>query len=170
VPIFSEAPRIGGTLVWYCLICKRQVWLMSHGIEADKEDEFLKLGRLIDESSYKRIRHSISFGDSKFDLLKEENGVLVIGEIKKSSRSIKAARLQLAHYLYELAKFGVAARGELLFPEERRREDVSLTEELQSKLDAIYTEIKEIVILSCPPQAQNCKYCRHCAYQELCWS
>jgi len=170
VPIFSEAPRIGGTLVWYCLICKRQVWLMSHGVEAGKEDEFLKLGRLVDESSYKRIRHSISFGDSKFDLLKEENGVLVIGEIKKSSRSIEAARLQLAHYLYELAKFGVAARGELLFPEERKREDVSLTEELQSKLDAIYAEIKEIVILSCPPKVQNCKYCRHCAYQELCWS
>lgn len=111
MPVFSELPRIGGTLVWYCLICKRQVWLISHGVEADKEDEFLKLGRLIDESSYERVRHSVSFGDSKFDLLKEEKGVLVIGEIKKSSRSIEAARLQLAHYLYELAKSGIAARG-----------------------------------------------------------
>ena len=80
---FSEAPRVGGTLVWYYLICKRQVWLMARGVEADKDDESLALGRLIDESSYKRIRHSVSFGDSKFDLLKEESGVLVIGEIKR---------------------------------------------------------------------------------------
>lgn len=170
MPVFSELPRIGGTLVWYCLICKRQVWLISHGVEADKEDEFLKLGRLIDESSYERVRHSVSFGDSKFDLLKEEKGVLVIGEIKKSSRSIEAARLQLAHYLYELAKSGIAARGELLFPEERRREDVSITEDLQSKLDEIYIEIKDIVVSLCPPKAQECKYCKHCAYKELCWS
>ena len=69
--VFSEAPRVGGTLVWYYLICKRQVWLMARGVEADKDDESLALGRLIDESSYKRIRHSVSFGDSKFDLLKE---------------------------------------------------------------------------------------------------
>ena len=168
--VFSEAPRVGGTLVWYYLICKRQVWLMARGVEADKDDESLALGRLIDESSYKRIRHSVSFGDSKFDLLKEESGVLVIGEIKKSSRSIKAARLQLAHYLYELAKIGTEARGELLFPKEKKREDVVLTEDLKLKLDQIYKGILEVTTSSSPPKVYKCKYCGNCAYQELCWS
>ena len=42
--------------LWYgTTICKRQVWLMARGVEADKDDESLALGRLIDESSYKRI-------------------------------------------------------------------------------------------------------------------
>jgi len=72
VPVFSELPRIGGTLVWYCLICKRQVWLISHGVEADKEDEFLKLGRLIDESSYERFVTALALGTVNLTFLKKK--------------------------------------------------------------------------------------------------
>ncbi|WP_286954084.1 MULTISPECIES: CRISPR-associated protein Cas4 [Aminobacterium] len=167
---FSESPRLGGTLVWYFTICKREVWLMARGVEPDRDDEFLALGRLMDKTTYNRDRHCIDFGNSKFDIMREEKGTLVVGEIKKSSRSIDAARLQLAHYLYELQKNGVEARGELLFPKEKKREEVLLSEELKTHLDQVYQEIIAISSLEAPPCAKKCKYCRNCAYNELCWS
>ena len=167
---FSEPPRIGGTLVWYYVICQRQVWLMSRAVEPDREDEFLMMGRLIDQNTYNRERHAIEFGNSKYDILREEGGTLVLGEIKKSSRSLDASRLQLAHYLYTLEKAGVKARGELLFPKEKRRENVELNPELIKRLNDTYFEIERIVYLERPPATEKCRYCRNCAYGEYCWS
>jgi len=62
--ILSEKARIGGTLVWYYFICKRQVWLMARGIEPERRDDALIEGRLLGEHSYARDRHSIQVGDS----------------------------------------------------------------------------------------------------------
>lgn len=166
----SENISIGGTLVQSYKICSRQVWFEAHRIEQDQENDFLMMGRLIDLNSYKREKKSIDFGGSRFDIIREEKSILVIGEIKKSSRSIDTARLQLAHYLYELSKNGIDARGELLIPKEKKREKIMLTEELRAKLDNIYLEIIEIASLTSPPHAQKCKYCKNCAYNELCWS
>lgn len=170
VPCFSELPRVGGTLVWYFSICHREVWFMSHGIEPDREDDFLVMGRLIDANSYRRDRHSVSFGDNRFDIVKVENGTLVVGEVKKSSRSIDAARLQLAHYLYDLWKDGIIAKGQLLFPKEKRREEVELTEEIRHSLDGVYEEIREIACMATPPKAVKNRFCSVCAYSDLCWS
>lgn len=168
--LFSEPPRIGGTLVWYYAICRREVWLMSHGVEPDREDEFLMMGRLIDKNSYRRERRSVEFGNSKFDILREERGTLVVGEVKKSSRSLGAAKLQLGHYLYELEKTGVGAKGELLFPKEKKKETVELTDGMREQLDNVYCDIERIVLQSAPPAAKRCSYCRSCAYREFCWS
>lgn len=168
--LLSEPPRIGGTLVWYYAICRREVWLMSHGIEPDREDEFLRMGRLIDQNSYGHQRHAIEFGNNKFDIIREEKGTLVVGEVKKSSRSLEAAKLQLAHYLYELLKNGINARGELLFPKEKRRETIDLTDEMKKRLDEVYGDIRSIALESAPPPAKKCAYCRSCAYKDFCWS
>lgn len=54
----------------------------------------------------------------------------MVAEVKKSSRSFDAAQLQLGHYLYELEKQGQHAKGLLLFPKERRREEVLLDDPL----------------------------------------
>ncbi len=167
---FSEPPRIGGTLVWYYAICSREVWFMCRGIEPDRRDELLRLGRLIDESSYSRERHNIDMGDNRFDVFSEEGGILVIGEVKKSSRSLDASRLQLAHYLYSLEKEGILAEGRLLFPQERRREEVLLDDSLRQSLDRAYEEIQSIGESSRPPELRKNSWCRNCAYREWCWS
>ena len=143
---------------------------MSHGLEPDRDDEFLVMGRLIDSNSYGRDKKNIEFGSNRFDILREEDGMLVIGEVKKSSRTIDAARLQLAHYLYDLSKDGIEAKGQLLFPKEKRKETVELTEELKKKLDSIYDEINSIALSAVPPKATKCPYCGKCAYKDFCWS
>lgn len=168
--MFSEEPRIGGTLVWYASICLRQVWLMARCIDPDERNELLILGRLVDESRYQREKHNISFGNNRFDIARKEGETLVISEIKKSSRSLKAAQLQILHYLYELKKNGVEARGELLFPEERKKEQVLLNKESMQELDALYSVIQETTRCLKPPEPVRVGYCKTCAYNEFCWS
>jgi CRISPR-associated exonuclease Cas4 len=167
---FSEEPRIGGTLVSYATICLRQVWLMARCIEPDERNELLILGRLADESGYQRDKHNIPFGNNRFDIVRKEGETLVVSEIKKSSRSLKAARLQILHYLYELKKNGVEARGELLFSEERKKEQVQLNEESMHELDVLYSRIQETAGHSTPPEPIWGGYCKKCAYNEFCWS
>ena len=167
--VFSEEARIGGTLVWYWSICVRQVWLMARGIEPEPRDDFLALGRLIDRNSYARERHQVAFGDNRFDFVQGADGDLVVCEVKKSSRAERSARLQLAHYLYDLQKAGIEAKGVLMFPTEKKRVEVVLTDELMAELDAAYDAIGTLVRRDAPPAAEPCKYCGKCAYAEYCW-
>ena len=167
--VFSEEARIGGTLVWYWSICARQVWLMARGIEPEPRDDFLALGRLIDQNSYARERHQVAFGDNRFDFVQGADGDLVVCEVKKSSRAERSARLQLAHYLYDLRKAGIEAQGVLMFPTEKKRVEVVLTDELMAELDAAYDAIGTLVRRDAPPAAESCKYCGKCAYAEYCW-
>ncbi|MCF7936818.1 MAG: CRISPR-associated protein Cas4 [Synergistales bacterium] len=164
----SEDERIGGTLVWYASICERQVWLMSRGVEPDRRDELLAMGRLIDEESYSRER-GVAHGGNAIDILNQEDDRVVVAEVKKSSASREAALLQLAHYLYQLERDGIVAEGELRFPRERRKERLSLDDTLRTRLDGLYRRIHEICAMDKPPERKRTKYCRRCAYAEWCW-
>ena len=167
--MFSEPVNVNGHLVQAFWICKRQVWLLGHSVSADQSNDFLALGRLIDRNSYARERHQVAFGDNRFDFVQDADGDLVVCEVKKSSRAERSARLQLAHYLYDLRKAGIEARGVLMFPTEKKRVEVFLTDELMAELDAIYDEIGALVRRDAPPAAASSKYCGKCAYAEYCW-
>lgn len=101
--------KITGTYVWYYCICKREVWLLSRGINPDQSDENMDIGRFLHENTYSREKKEIDFCGMKLDILKKESGQLVIGEIKKSSKYIESAEMQLLHYLNELNKLGIEA-------------------------------------------------------------
>jgi len=166
----SEKARIGGTLVWYYFICKRQVWLMARGIEPERSDDNLIMGRLLSERAYERERHNVKFGDNSFDIVRREAGVVVVGEIKKSSRFERAAKMQLLHYLYVLQKDGVEAEGELLFPKERKKEWIKLEPEAIGLLEQIYEDIYRLAETVSPPALKRNRYCSGCAYRYWCWS
>jgi CRISPR-associated exonuclease Cas4 len=161
---------VGGTLVWYYHICKRQVWLMSHQLTPDQEDTNVAIGRLIDRNSYGREKKQLAVGSSKMDIFSIVDGQLVIGEVKKSSRYRDSARMQLAFYLKELSDRGIEAIGELRFPEEKRRETVELNTELLDELEEVERDILRIVYMDNPPAPTKIKWCRNCAYAEFCWS
>ena len=167
--MLSEDARIGGTLLWYYSICTRQVWLMAHSIEPDRNNEDIMIGRLIDKNSYVREKHQIVFGDNKFDFITQKKGTLVVSEVKKSRRAEKASKLQLAHYLYELEKEGISAQGVLKYPKEKKQTQEKLTDMLRVELDQAYNEIKKITSAQYPSAPKNCRYCAKCAYAEYCW-
>jgi CRISPR-associated exonuclease Cas4 len=161
---------VTGTLVWYYYICERQVWLLAHQVVPDQDHEGITLGRFIHEHTYKREKKEVLLGPAKIDVVGTKDGRLVVGEVKKSSRSARSARMQLLFYLDELRKRGIDAYGELRFPKEKRREKIELTQEAMQELTDARRKILEIMYLPKPPEAKKTKYCRDCAYAELCWA
>jgi len=93
----------------------------------------------------------------------------VIGEIKKSSRFEKSAKMQLAFYLYRLKQRGINAKGELLVPKERKKIAVELTSSVEDELEQAFRQIKEIIHQDNSPEVVKNKYYTKCAYREFCW-
>ena len=161
---------VTGTDIWYYYICQREVWLMKHQIAPDQEDESLDIGRFISEMYYKRDKKGMSIGNIVVDRIRQEDGQLVIGEVKKSSRYIKSAKMQLLYYLDTLRKMGIYAKGELLFPEERKKEAVEWTEEAKEELERAIEHIRRIARMPVPPERKKIPFCAKCAYREYCWA
>lgn len=161
---------VGGTLVWYYYVCKREVWFMGRQITADQDDTNVVLGRFFAEQSYSRDKKEIALGHMKFDVVRKDRHGLVVAEVKKSSKHFKSAKMQLAFYLWELYQKGIKARGELLFPKEKRRELVELTDELMGELEQAKKDILSIIYEPVPPEAEKKQVCRNCAYAEFCWA
>ena len=149
------------------LTCPREAWLEYHAISSDQDHEYLALGRLIHEISYQRDRKEIYVDQLiKVDLLRER----LVAEVKKSSRNIESARMQLAYYLYFLKKEkGLEFEGILLFPKEKKTEKVKLTKKLEEQLGILIADIKQLIQQNIPP-AKKIKYCKSCAYYEFCFA
>jgi len=162
--------KVTGTLMWYYYICHREVWLMARQMVPEQDNDLLDFGRFLQEKAYPRDKREIQVGHLKFDILKNKDGQLVIGEVKKSSKYERSAFMQLALYLYELKELGIDAQGELLFPEEKKKICVNLTSELMEEVKKAKKEILKIIYLEVPPQPVKIKYCRNCAYNDFCWS
>lgn len=143
---------------------------MAHQIIPDQEHPYIELGRLIDEESYDRDKKKINFENVVLDLVKSDEGDIIVGEVKKSSKAQESARMQLAFYLYKLKESGINARGVLLFPEERKRMMVELTPELENELENIFKDIEKIIFQPVPPPFKKIGYCKNCGYKEFCWS
>jgi len=143
---------------------------MSRQLTPWQENPFIEIGRLISEESYKRERKEIHLENIVMDLLKTEGENVVIGEVKKSSRFEKSARMQLAYYLWRLKQLGISATGQLLFPKEKKKLPVALTKEIEEELSKAQKQIKLIISLEMPPPVRKIKFCSKCGYCEFCWS
>ncbi|HBT47362.1 MAG TPA: CRISPR-associated protein Cas4 [Peptococcaceae bacterium] len=163
-------PPVVGSMVNAYIICPRKAWLMSRQICPDEDNTHLHLGRLIQNQSYGRERKEVRLEHLCLDLIRREEETLVVAEVKKSSRAREAARMQLAFYLYELEQMGIEARGELLFPEERRREQLVLDDKLAQQVEEIKGCIVNLVLQEQPPPPQRNVFCNKCAYAEFCWA
>lgn len=161
---------VNGTLIWYYFICKRQVWLMAHKIVPDQDDPNIDLGRFIHENSYTRMKKEMSLGNIKMDIVGNKNGQLVIGEVKKSSKYIESAKMQLSYYLLEMKRVGIEAVGVLMFPKERKRIEIELGDELQDELEQVEKEILKICYEPYPLPPKKIHFCKSCGYREFCWS
>jgi CRISPR-associated exonuclease Cas4 len=161
---------ITGTLIQSYSICQRQTWLMAHQIIPDQENPYIEIGRLIDEESYSRDKKRIHFENIVIDLVKSDEGDIIVGEVKKSSKATQSARLQLAFYLYRLKQKGIDGKGLLLFPKERKRETVELTNELEKELEEMFAKIYSLIFRENAPPFKRISHCKNCGYKEFCLS
>lgn len=160
---------VTGTDVWYYFVCQRRTWLSIRKILPDEEDENMEIGRFIHEYRYRRNKKEIGIDSIRLDSLKREDGSWVVMEVKKSSKYFHSSYYQLLYYLYILEQKGIIAKGELLFPEERRREVVELAGENRIKLEETIKEIEKLAQEPAPPYLEKISACNNCAYNEYCW-
>lgn len=161
---------ITGTLIQSYKICNRQTWLMAHQIVPDQENQYIEIGRLIDEESYSREKKKVHLENIVLDFVTSDDGDVIVGEVKKSSRAQDSARMQLAFYLQKLKQNGLNAKGILMFPEERKRVVVELTPELEKELEEMTDQIQKIILQELPPSPKKIGFCKNCGYKEFCWS
>ncbi|AEH51737.1 CRISPR-associated protein Cas4 [Pseudothermotoga thermarum] len=160
----------GSSLLSYT-VCKRQAWLMQRNVEPDQANEYLVIGRLIHSESYKdKAIREITLPGMKIDLVWESGGLTIVGEIKKSSRYLKGAKLQLLFYLSELRKRGIKAVGKILIPKEKKQINVELTEENLKELYTAIEELEELSKIEKIPPKKRTSFCTKCGFEEFCWS
>ncbi|MHB8361109.1 MAG: CRISPR-associated protein Cas4 [Thermoplasmataceae archaeon] len=158
-----------GTLLNYYGHCKRQAWLFSRGMTMESDSDRVKLGKWIDENTYKK-RNQVELPDKriKVDFITKGNDGIELHEVKSSKIPKPEHKIQLGFYLLKLEESEVNAIGVLNYPE--------INKIIKFKLDDIRSETKEAIdslinILNgaCPARLSR-SGCRGCAYFELCYS
>jgi CRISPR-associated exonuclease Cas4 len=162
--------HITGNLVNAYYTCKRKFWLYARQFNPDPETALLQLGKIISQESYKREKKEILLEGMKIDLVKKEEEQIIVCEVKKSSKGLKAAIMQLSFYLKKLKEYGLYLKGEILIPRERKRLPVELSEELEKELDNGISDMKRIMFSELPPNPRKTSFCRKCSFFEFCWA
>ena len=55
--------RITGVMIYYYFVCKRKLWYFCHDIRMEAENEDVILGKILDESSYKKKDKHVNIDD-----------------------------------------------------------------------------------------------------------
>lgn len=162
-----EKENISGVMVQYFVICKRELWFYINQINMNYNNDDISIGKAIHEKSYSRENKEIRVDNMVFDFIKDNDG-LTIFEIKKSSRLTIGAKYQLYFYLYNLRFVEPNVKGVLVYPKERKKEELVLDEKIIEEMDEIIEGIIEVSNLKTPPVVKNNPYCRRCSFYELC--
>lgn len=157
-----------GTQINYYFVCKRKLWLFSHGIQMEHTSGAVEIGKLIGEDSYSRNKKEIEIdGRIKIDLWEKEG---VIHEIKKTDKIEDAHIWQLKYYLFYMKHKGVSLRGKIDYPKLKKCKDVDLTDDDCRYIEELLGRVDEVLQKDVPPEIINSKICRKCSYEELCYS
>lgn len=165
-----EAPVFTGTQISYSLICSTKLWLFSHNITMESSSDLVGMGRFIHETSYTRERKNVIIDRIGIDFIKKGDRI-TIHEVKKSRKLEEAHRYQVYYYIYYLQTvLGIPdADGMLDYPEIRKREHLTLTDDIRADLERTLRGVRETVELRHPPPPVKKTYCKKCAYYEFCW-
>lgn len=159
---------ITGLMVYYYFICQRKLWYFLNEINMEQNSELVSIGKIIDETTYAREKKGILIDNTvNIDFVK--NGA-VLHEVKKTKAIEEAAIWQIKYYMYYLEKRGVKnIEAQIDYPLLRETKEVFLEEEDREILENIEKNIAEIKNLEKPPEVLNAKFCKKCAYFDLCY-
>ena len=161
---------ITGSIVQAYIYCPRKAWLMSRQITGNQYNEFLAIGRLIAEESFKREKKEILIEGGKIDIISKGKDELVLIEVKKSSKHLKTSKMQLLFYLHKLTKKGYRVKGEIRIPEEKKVIPVDFSEKEKKEIEKLEKELREMLEKDKPPAQKWKSACKKCSYLEFCWS
>ena len=162
-----ELEDITGVMVQYYVTCKRELWFYCNQINMNYDNDDINIGKLIHEKSYSRENKEVRVDNLVFDYVKKD-GCLSIFEVKKSSKLTFGAEYQLYFYLYIMGRFVSEIKGVLVYPKEKKKEELKLDDEKIKEIESILEGILNISALEKPPIAKNKNYCKKCSFYELC--
>lgn len=158
--------RVTGVMVQYYFVCKRELWFESRDIEINRDNPDVAKGTSVDKTAYTEERRNIQLNMISIDLLQDGRVI----EVKPSSIMPDPSRKQLTYYLWYLKHVhGVNKDGVLAHPDERKREEIVLTEKRETEIEEAIRGIHELVHFSSPPDAEEKPFCESCAYFDFCW-
>ncbi|WP_036226045.1 CRISPR-associated protein Cas4 [Mesoaciditoga lauensis] len=162
---------ITGYAVLAYSVCKREAWLVLRRFVPERDNSYIELGRFLHQNSYsKKGTKEIELPGARVDVIWEEGICTIVGEIKKSSHSVKGARIQLLYYLKILKDLGVEAKGQIMIPKERKKIDVELNSETLKEIEKIIKGVKELEKLEIPPKPEWKPWCAKCGFSDFCWA
>lgn len=161
--------KITGTMMNYYFICERKLWLFTHDLKFEKQNENVLLGKLIDQGTYQSKRKQIMLDETiNIDFIED---CKVIHEVKKSRAMEKSSEWQVKYYIYYLRNKGInIEKGILDYPKLRQIKEVYLTKDDEQHLEEIIIEIQRIKQTNDIPDVIDSKICSKCAYFEYCYS
>lgn len=163
--------KITGTQIAYYIVCKRKLWFFSHHIQMEEFSDYVLIGKIISEESFKREKYKeIEIGNLKIDYIRVGENIIV-NEVKKSRKLEESHIWQVKYYIYRLRKLGLnCLKGIIHYPKIFRKIDIEYKEEEdKNKIEEALLKIKEIINLEKPPPLINKPYCKKCSYFELCY-
>lgn len=167
--------KLTGTHLNYLVVCHRKLWLYANGIQMERENENVQIGKQIGEAAFGREKKEINLDNQIVidwaEAAVGDDGVLTIHEIKKSRAVSQAHRLQMLFYLDFLRAKGVAARGVIDYPEIKQRETIELDAASEALLQSALLQVREIIDSpDAPPRLDKIAFCSKCAYFDLCYA
>ena len=159
--------RITGVMIYYYFVCKRKLWYFCHEIRMEAENEDVILGKILDESSYRKNDKHINIDNIiNIDFISERKE---LHEVKKSKAVEEHVTSNVKSSLSYLRKRGVKEiKGKVDYPLLKKSVIVELSDKDIETLEKIIFEIVDIENMDIPPANANLKLCKKCAYYDLC--
>lgn len=166
--VVKESPSIYNAYHY----CERQAWLMKHCMNADQENDYMGLGRLIDTESFQRYKKKIYLAEfnAVIDMSFKKGNEVFIAEIKKSSAMLESGILQLKYYLYLLKLKGFFFKGILKIPKEKKELVITLNEYDEVFIEEELKALSDLLKQKKGPEAKKGRFCSKCAHFEFCFA
>lgn len=160
--------NITGVMIYYYFICQRKLWYFANEINIEQNSELVSIGKILDETSYKREKKSILIDNTiNIDFIKDG---AVLHEVKKTKAIEEAGVWQLKYYMYYLKQKGVETlEAKIDYPLLRQTKEIVLEKEDVKIIENVIKNIEEIVTKEKPPEVINEKICKKCSYYDLCY-
>lgn len=160
--------QINGTMIYYYMVCRRKLWYFVHNIRMEQDNENVKIGKILDEESYRREEKHITIDNIiSIDYIKHQG---VLHEVKKSRKIEDAGIWQVKYYLYYLKKRGLTdITAKIDYPLLRQTLEVELLPEDAEKIQSILSDIETIISRDIPAIPAKVSICKACAYYDLCY-
>lgn len=159
--------NITGIMIYYYFVCKRKLWYFINQINMEQNSELVSIGKIIDETSYKREKKGILIDNTiNIDFIK--NGA-ELHEVKKTKAIEEAGIWQIKYYIYYLENKGIKnIKAEIDFPLLREKKKVELENEDRKILENVIKDIIQIKNSKIPQKIEK-KICNKCSYFDLCY-